>query len=426
MTGTTSTPGWDLLLTGGDLLDPADRRAGPHDIAIRAGRIAAVAPRLPRAGVTEVVDLTGRMVTPGLVDLHTHVHPGATYWGIDPEPVAWRSGVTTWVDAGSAGAWSFPALAAAIAGYPVRVPALLNISAAGLVAPVGESRDLANCDVDLAVTTVRAYPETVVGIKVRMDRHNVGSHGLAPLRRAVEAATATDLPVMVHIGAGPPTIGQLLPLLRPGDIITHCASGIAAGPTGFDPAAKDAYQAGIRFDLGHGSGGFAFDVLEAQLAAGMPPHTVSTDLHSRSLHGPVFDLPTTMAKLLAVGMSLEQVVAAATIGPARALGLTDGAGTLAIGAPADLAVFTVEPGRFELSDVHGQRRTSPIRLVNEVTYRAGRPMPPRLSGPVPPWVPLTDAQRHALAERDRAVRRLLTTPLVGPDGLAEQFPRDGG
>ncbi|MEO3747098.1 amidohydrolase/deacetylase family metallohydrolase [Plantactinospora sp. B5E13] len=426
MTGTSDTPGWDLLLTGGDLLDPADRRAGPHDIAIRAGRIAAVAPRLPRAGVTEVVDLTGRLVTPGLVDLHTHVHPGATYWGIDPEPVAWRSGVTTWVDAGSAGAWSFPALAAAIAGYPVRVPALLNISAAGLVAPVGESRNLANCDVDLAVATVQAYRETIVGIKVRMDRHNVGSHGLAPLRRAVEAAAATDLPVMVHIGAGPPTIGQLLPLLRPGDIITHCASGIAAGPTGFDPAAKDAYQAGIRFDLGHGSGGFAFDVLEAQLAAGLPPHAVSTDLHSRSLHGPVFDLPTTMAKLLAVGMSLEQVVAAATIGPARALGLTDGAGTLAIGAPADLAVFTVEPDRFELSDVHGQRRTSPIRLVNEVTYRAGRPMPPRLSGPVPPWVPLTDAQRHALAERDRAVRRLLTTPLVGPDGLAEQFPRDGG
>ncbi|MBO4209671.1 amidohydrolase/deacetylase family metallohydrolase [Micromonospora echinofusca] len=417
---------WDLLLTGGDLLDPGTGRTGRHDIAVHRGRVAAVAPELPHEDADEVVDVTGRLVTPGLVDLHTHVHVGATYWGIDPDPVAWHSGVTTWVDAGSSGAYTFPALASAAAGYAVRVPVLLNISAMGLVAPVGESRELANCDVDLAARTVRAHRDTIVGIKVRMDRHNVGSNGLAPLRRATEVAGAYGLPVMVHIGAAPPSIAQMLPLLRPGDIITHCASGIAAGPDGYDPAAKEAYQAGVLFDIGHGSGGFAFDVLEAHLAAGMPPHTISTDLHSRSLYGPVFDLPTTMAKLMAAGLSLEQVVAGTTVNPARALGLADGVGTLAPGAPADIAVFTVEPGRFELVDVHGQRRTAPLRLVNEVTYRAGRPMTPRLSPPVPPWVPLTDAQRHALATRDRAIRRLLTTPLVGPEGLTEQFPRNGG
>ncbi|MGW4467104.1 amidohydrolase/deacetylase family metallohydrolase [Micromonospora sp. NPDC004704] len=417
---------WDLLLTGGDLLDPGGGRSGRYDIAVRDGRVAEVGASLPRGYAAEVVDVTGRLVTPGLVDLHTHVYGGATYWGIDPDPVAWHSGVTTWVDAGSAGAYSFPAFATAIAGYTVRVPALLNISAVGLIAPVGESRELANCDVDLAVATVRAYRGTIVGIKVRMDRHNVGAHGTEPLRRAVEAAQKCDLPVMVHIGAAPPSIAQMLPLLRPGDLITHCASGIAAGPTGFDPAAKEAYDAGVLFDVGHGSGGFAFDVLEAQLAAGMPPHTVSTDLHSRSLHGPAFDLPTTMAKMLAAGMPLEQVVAATTIGPARALGLAGGVGTLAPGAPADIAVFTVEHGRFELVDVHGQRRTSPLRLVNETTYRAGRPLPPRLPAPVPPWIPLTGAQRDALRHRERAVRQLLTSPLVGPDGLAEQFPRHGG
>ncbi|MBE1488402.1 amidohydrolase/deacetylase family metallohydrolase [Plantactinospora soyae] len=417
---------WDLLLTGGDLLDPGSGRTGRHDVAVRDGRIAMVAPDLPHDAAAEVTDVTGRLVTPGLVDLHSHVYPGATYWGIDPDPVAWRSGVTTWVDAGSAGAYSFPAFAAASAGYRVRVPALLNISAVGLIAPVGESRELANCDVELAVATVRKHRKTIVGIKVRMDRHNVGAHGLTPLRRAVEAAQAGELPVMVHIGAGPPTIAQMLPLLRPGDIITHCASGIAAGPDGFDPAAKEAYQAGVLFDIGHGSGGFAFDVLEAQLAADMPPHAVSTDLHARSLHGPAFDLPTTMAKMLAVGMSLPQVVAATTVGPARALGLTGGVGTLGVGAPADIAVFAVQDGRFEYVDVHGQRRHSPTRLVNEVTYRAGRPLPPRLPQPVPPWIPLTDAQRHALADRERAVRHLLTPPLVGPDGLAEQFPRHGG
>jgi dihydroorotase len=144
------------------------------------------------------------------------------------------------------------------------------------------------------------------------------------------------------------------------------------------------------------------------------------------LQGPVFDLPTTMAKMLAVGMTLPQVVARATVGPARVLGLTGGIGTLAVGAPADIAVFDVRDGRFEHVDVHGQRRYAPLRLVNEATYRAGRPLPPRLPPPVPPWIPLTDAQRHALAHRERAVRQLLTAPLVGPDGLAEQFPRHGG
>jgi dihydroorotase len=419
---------WDLLLTGGDVLDPGQPR-GPRraDVAVRHGRIAAVGPDLPR-DAAEVVDATGRLVTPGLVDLHTHVHAGASYWGIDPDPTAWHSGVTTWVDAGSAGAYSFPAFARAIPRFTVAVPAFLNISAIGLIAPVGESRDLKLCDVDLAVATVREHRDTIVGIKVRMDRHTVGAHGLEPLRRAIEAAAAGGLPVMVHIGAAPPGLGELLPLLRPGDIVTHCASGIAAAaaPSGVDPAAKEAYQAGVLFDIGHGSGGFAFDVFEAQLAAGMPPHTVSTDLHARSLHGPVFDLPTTMAKMLAGGLNLAETVAAATVRPAQVLKLPDGAGTFAAGAPADIAVFTIEDGPFDVVDVHGQVRMAPLRLVNEATYRGGRLLRARLPEPPPPWIPLTPQQRAALERRERAVRALLTTPLVGPDGLTEQFPRHGG
>jgi dihydroorotase len=179
----------------------------------------------------------------------------------------------------------------------------------------------------------------------------------------------------------------------------------------------------VLFDVGHGAGGFAFDVFEAELAAGLVPHTVSTDLHARSLYGPAFDLPTTMTKMLAVGMSLVDVVAAATARPAAALSLPDGLGTLAPGAPADLAVFAVEEGSFEVVDAHGQRRRSTHRLVNEATYMAGRPLPPRLPEAPEPWVPLTEVQRAALHRRTRAVRDLLTAPLVGPDGLAEQFPR---
>lgn len=420
---------YDLLLTRAEVIDIDSGRTGRLDVAVRAGRIAAVADHLDGVDASHRVDLTGRLLTAGLVDAHTHVHPGATYWGIDPDPVAWYSGVTTWIDAGSAGAYSLDALAAAARRYRARVRVLINISAVGLAGPTGECADLDNCDVALASAAIAAHRELVVGVKVRVDRFTVGAHGPRPLRRALAVAEAAELPVMVHIGHPPPTVRELLPLLRPGDIVTHCASGATSGMvTGraLDPAAKDAYDAGVVFDIGHGGGSFAFDVLETQLAAGLVPATVSSDLHARCLYGPAFDLPATMSKLLAVGMPLPQVVAAATTRPAEVLRLGSGAGTLRVGAPADLAVFRVEEGEFVWADTLGQRRTGNRRLVNEATYLAGVPLPPRLPAPPPPWVPLTEAQRRALRDRERAVRALLTTPLVGPEGLAEQLPRPGG
>jgi dihydroorotase len=397
---------YDLLLTGGDV--PG---LGRRDVGVRNGRIAAVEPELPSTART-TVDVTGRIVTPGLVDLHTHL--GTGHWGIDPDPVAWHTGVTTWVDAGSFGAYTIDG----VRSFGVRTALLLNISAIGLAGRSGESRDLGNCDVGLAVETVLAHPELIRGIKVRIDADTVGAHGVEPLRRGLAVGAACGLPVMTHIGSSPPPLDKVLDLLRPGDIVTHCASGTA---TPLGPAARAAHERGVLFDIGHGAGGFAFDVLEAQLEAGMTPYTVSTDLHVRSLHGPAFDLPTTMAKLLAVGLPLADVIAAATLHPARALGLN--AGTLDVGAPADLAVFTVEAGAFELADTRRQTRTAPLRLVNEATYLAGRRLTPRLAAPPPPWVPLTNAQRAGLARREGRLRRLLAEPLVGPDPLADQFPR---
>jgi len=404
------------VIRGGDVFDGARMRRA--DVAIRGGRIAAVGADLA-VPARETLDAQGKLVTPGLVDLHTHVHPGATHWGIDPDPVAWYTGVTTWVDAGSAGAYTIDTLLAA--RHRVRVALLLHISAVGLTGFMGESRDLANCDPDLAAETLRRHPQ-IKGVKVRLDRHQVGAHGVEPLRRAVEAAGPR--PVMVHIGAPPPSIGDMLELLRPGDIITHCASGLAAGRGALDPAAIRAYQGKILFDIGHGAGGFAFDVAQAQLDAEMAPHTISTDLHQRCLHGPAFDLPTTMAKMLALGMGLPEVLAAVTSNPARALGLD--AGTLAPGAAADIAVFTVEEGSFPLADVHGQVRVGRMRLRNDLTLLAGKPLPPKLPEPPAPWVPLTATQREALARREATVRDLLTTPLVGVEGVEEQFPRDQG
>jgi dihydroorotase len=385
-------------------------------VAVRGGRIAAVGPDLDR-DARQVVDVTGRLVTPGLVDLHTHVHPGAGYWGVDPDPVAWYTGVTTWVDAGSTGAYTLAGLRAAAAGRRVRVPVLLNIAGPGLAARTGEGRDLESCDPELAARTVRDHRDLVVGIKVRIDADAVGGNGVEPLRRGLAAAQASGVPVMVHIGVSPPAVEDVLDLLRPGDIVTHCASAFAR-PLG--PAAQAAHARGVRFDIGHGSGGFSFEVVEAQLADGLRPYTISTDLHARSLYGPVFDLPTTMAKLLAVGMTLPEVVAAATVHPARALGLD--AGTLAAGAPADVAVFRVRTGDVEVVDAHRHTRRAPLRLVNDGTWVAGRRLPPRLPEPPPDWIPLTGAQRAALARREDDLRTLLATPLVGVDGLAEQFP----
>ena len=408
---------YDLLFTGGDVLDPGGGHIGRLDVGVRDGQVADVAPTLPRQAKS-VIDVSGRLVTPGLVDLHTHVHPGSGYWGIDPDPIAWYTGVTTWVDAGSAGAYTLAGLRAAVATRSVRTPVLLNIAGQGLAARTGEGRALADLDVDLAIGAVLAHRELIRGFKVRIDADAVGANGVEPLRRALTAAEACGVPVMVHIGASPPALAEVLDLLRPGDILTHCASGLA-DPTG--PAAHAAHSRGVLFDIGHGSGAFAFDTMERQLVAGLRPYSISTDLHARSVYGPAFDLPTTMAKLLAVGLPLAEVVAAATVQPARALGLD--AGTLAVGAPADIAVFRLEEGAFELVDAHRQTRVAPLRMINEGTYVGGRRLTPDLPAPPPPWIPLTDAQRDALLRRENDVRALLTMPLVGVDGLAEQFPR---
>ncbi|GAA2659274.1 amidohydrolase family protein [Paractinoplanes durhamensis] len=396
---------WDLLLAGGE----------PFDVAIRGGRIAATGKDLPHGAAGTVVDVRGLLVTPGLIDLHTHVGPG--YWGIEPEPIAWRTGVTTWVDAGTAGAYTLDGLLRT--SFGVRVAALLNISAVGLAGRTGESRDLDNCDVALAIDTVQRHRDRIFGIKVRIDRETVGDNGVEPLRRALTVGEACGVPVMVHVGAAPPAVGEVLDLLRPGDIVTHCASGLAA-PVG--PEAVAAGERGVLFDLGHGSGGFAFDTLERQLDLGLRPHTISTDLHARSVHGPAFDLPATMAKILAAGLPLAEVIDAVTVRPARALGL-DG-GTLDVGAPADLAVFEVQRGEFEVFDAHLQARTAPMRLVNVATYHQGQKLPPRVSEPPAPWIPLTGAQRAALSRRERDLRALLSQPLVDRDGLADQFPRE--
>ncbi len=422
---------WDLLLRGGRVIDPASGRDHTADVAVHNGRIAQVIPTSPTGaapedtGATEVVDARGQLVTPGLVDAHTHLWSGATYWGLDPAPIAWRTGVTTWVDAGSAGAYGMTGLQRHVADpAQVRVHALINVSGLGLVAETGEHRVLDHLDIDTAAAVAARHGALVRGVKARIDARTVGENGLEPLRRAGRLARRLERPLMVHVGYGPPTIADITPLLAEGDVLTHCASGcptdlVADGK--LTDATKRALDAGVRFDLGHGSGAFDFDVLETELAAGVRP-IASSDLHTRSVHGPAFDLPTVLTKMLAAGMGVTEVIEAATLRPARAFGLD--AGTLTPGAPADIAVFDVEEGRFPLVDVHGGVRTAPLRLVNAATYVAGHPLPPRAADPPPPWVPLSPAQQDAETTRQQRTRAEVRQ-LVRPEDFDEPFPRPG-
>ncbi|MBR8743006.1 amidohydrolase family protein [Nocardiopsis sp. MG754419] len=414
---------WDLLLRGGRVIDPASGRDGTADVAVRAGRIAEVAADLPEDRAVRTVDVGGRLVLPGLVDAHTHVSHSSTYWGVDPESIAWRTGVTTWIDAGSAGAYGLDGLRRFVAEpAPFRVRALINVSGIGLVGRTGEHHVLENLDVDAAVAVAARNGDLVCGVKARMDSQTVGTHGLEPLRRAASLARRLDVPLMVHIGYGPPDLADIAPFLTEGDLITHCATGVAADlvvdgrPTDI---LRRLHDSGVLLDLGHGSGAFDFDVLEAELAAGMVP-LLSTDLHIRSVYGPAYDLPTVMGKALAAGMGLTDVVAAATHRPARAFGLA--AGTLAPDATADIAVFEVEEGRFPVVDVHGGTREAPLRLSNTATYAGGRLLAPRAAEPPPVWVPLSSAQQRAEEDRHERIRTAVRR-LDRPEDFHEHFPR---
>jgi dihydroorotase len=409
---------FDLVVRGGEVVDPATGRAGRYDVAVLDGRIASVAREIPAHLAREVVEAQGCLVLPGLVDLHTHVFAGGTYWGIDPAPIAWRTGVTTWVDAGSAGAFNLEAFRRlCVDQVATRTYAFLNISTIGLVAETGEARREELCDPALCAAAVEAHRDVVVGVKCRLDHFVVGTTGLASLRGALAAAAAAEVPVMVHIGAGPPGIDEVLDLLRPGDLVTHCATGHsmalvdAAGRV--RRGAARARERGVLLDVGHGSGGFSFKVAEALLAAGVLPDVISSDLHQRSLPGPVFDLPTCLSKFLALGMSVEEVVRAATVGPARAIGLDGAVGSLEEGRRADISVFELASGDYVLHDSYGEPRRAERLLVNRATILAGHEL-----GPVPDatpamWMQPTAEQRAFMSRDAEDLRRPRAAPRAG-------------
>lgn len=414
---------WDLLVRGGRLLDPASGRAGVTDVAVHRGRVVATGEALDPASAAEIVDATGLLVVPGLVDIHAHLSPGTGYWGLDPETVAWRTGVTTWVDAGSVGAFGLSGLRAMTRGAEVAITSLINVSSIGIPGETGEHHDLTNLDVELAHRVAAAHGNFVSGVKARIDRRTVGDHGIQPLRRGLDLAERLERPLMVHVGYGPPHIADILPLMREGDVLTHCASGSPSDllrDGRVNEVLLDAAERGVRFDLGHGSGALDFEVLEAELEAGIRP-TISTDLHAISTHGPAFDMPTVMEKMLAVGWSLDDVVHAATALPAKVLGLP--AGALDIGSQADIAIFETIDEAHPVVDVHGQERTSPTRLRNVLTLAAGVPLTEKAPARSNPWVPRSVAQRTAEDELFAELRESTRPRLHGAGDFPEPYPR---
>ncbi len=382
---------FDLLIKNGRLIDPASNRDGNFDVAVFRGRVAAVEASIPDSVAAAVVDATGLLVTPGLVDLHTHVYHGVTYWGIQADPVAARTGVTTWLDVGSAGAWNFGGFRDFIARQSVaRIYALLNISGIGLTAPSWEMANLNYLDEKLATKVAEANRDLILGIKARIDVNTVGLNGLEPLRRARQVADDCGMPLMVHIGNGPPAVLDVLAFLKPGDILTHCCTGASMRliDTEGRPLedARRARDAGVILDIGHGAGSFDFEVAEAMLRHGLPPDVISSDIHQLSIRGPMFDLPTTLSKFLTLGMSLPDVIAAATARPASAMGMAGQVGTLAIGALADIALFRIETGEFAFDDVFKHRRVGAQRLVCEGTFLGGRRLALTPDPAPAPWI----------------------------------------
>lgn len=368
---------FDLLVKNGHLLDPSTGHDGLADIAVRRGRVETIDASIPAEAAAQVHDASGQLVTPGLIDLHTHIYRGATFWGIDADAVAARTGVTTWVDAGSAGAFNLDGFREFIVeAAEVRIFAFLNISGIGLVANDYELTNLAYCDPALFELMADANRDLVVGGKVRLGTSTVGASGFEPLRLARQALDHCELPLMLHIARRPPEPEEFASLLRPGDVVTHCFTGqsmrLVDGEGRLQEFARDWVDRGVLLDIGHGISSFSFETTQAMIANGVKPHFISSDLHQISISGPAYDLPTCLAKLLDFGMTLPEVIACATSNPARFLGLERELGTLRLGAQADIAIFQVEDEATNFYDADWRCRPGSKMLRNTATFVGGR------------------------------------------------------
>ena len=380
---------FDLVIKGGDVLDPSQGLRGRRDIGIRFGVIEAVEADIPATRAQKVLDAAGKLVTPGLVDLHTHVYPYGSAIGIPADELVPHQGTTTCVSAGDAGANNFAAFRRFVAAQTrTRLYAFVHIANIGLAGfPVAELFNIDFAQPDSAAKAIAENADIVLGAKVRMSENVIAKHGIEPLKRAISACeqAGTGAKVMCHIG-GVETrelMSQILDLLRPGDILTHCYSGFPNVAGEFTnivqdgrviPAAMSAKQRGVIFDIGHGGGSFDYTVAEAAIAQGCLPDTISSDIHVYSGNTPGMPYLTwVMSKFLGLGFPLEQVVAMATSKPAAVINRLPKLGTLQVGAPGDVSILELVEGPVSFVDTRNNKRDGKIHLKPVHTVAAGVP-----------------------------------------------------
>jgi dihydroorotase len=372
---------YELILRGGRVIDPSQNLDAVTDVAFSAGKVARIGPRLDGGAGTDVRDVTGRIVSPGLIDLHTHVYWGGTSLGIDAEEFCRTSGVTTAIDTGSAGPGNFAGFRKhVIEPCQVRILAYLHVSHAGIYAfsnrvMVGESEELRLMDPISAVEVVNANRDVIVGIKVRVGRGASGSSGTVPLDIALQAADEAGVPLMCHIDHPPPSYEEVLERLRPGDVLTHAFRPFPNSPATHQGTVKkevlEARARGVKFDIGHGKASFAFKTARAMLANGFYPDTISSDVHALCINGPAFDQVTTLSKFLCMGMPLDKVIAASTVNAATALRRPE-LGSLRPGSAGDATLLEIEEGCFDYTDVVGEHLAGDKKIVSRGVVIAGR------------------------------------------------------
>jgi dihydroorotase len=383
-----STMSHDLILKGGRVIDPSQHHDGVCDVAFKDGKVSGFGKDLKAGADTEVRDVSGYIVSPGLIDMHTHVYWGGTSLGIDPDEFCRTSGVTTSIDTGSAGPGNWLGFRKhVIERSEARILAYLHVSFAGIfgfskTVMEGESKDIALMAPAECAEVADKNRDLIVGIKVRVGRHASGDQGTKPLNAALQTAEWVGMPLMAHIDHPPPSYEEVLDMLRPGDVLTHAFRPFPNTPCTSQGKVKDAVlrarKRGVFFDIGHGKGSFAFKTARAMLANGFEPDTISSDVHTLCIDGPAYDQVTTMSKFLCMGMSLSNVIKASTANAGLALQRME-YGSLKVGSLGDATILTVKEGKFDYVDVVGEHLIGNQRIVSEGVVLKGAFWHPRRS-----------------------------------------------
>jgi dihydroorotase len=367
---------FDLLIEGGTVIDPSQNLNGAFDVAVKGGKVLEVSKNIAKDRALKTVSAKDRIVTPGFIDMHAHCYDGVSI-GMNADRYCLGRGVTTVLDAGSAGYATFPNFRKYIINtLTTRIVALVHISPIGTIMYEGGLSNLSWLNPELTAKMATDNKPVGVGIKIQLSKAISGANDLEALKRALQAAEIAHLPLMVHIDDPYSPLADILKPLRKGDVFTHVYNnhthGILDANGKIIPEARDARERGVIFDPAQGQTHFSFDVAEKCMQQGFLCDTISTDLTVVTVERRVFDLPTMVSKFMAIGVPVERAVAMVTANPARVFDYGAQIGTLRPGSEADLSIFELRDGKFDFEDSDGVKRTGQKMLANKAVIRRGQ------------------------------------------------------